>query len=79
MRQQISRIIFLVVMFGLLVFASAPSSKAVPQSIGTCCFDCKPVYSNCINSGNSEFNCCRAYRACTRQCDPAAICECGID
>ena len=79
MRQRISRILVLVAMFGLLVFASAPSSKAVAPQISSCCFDCKPVYYNCINSGYGEFYCCQAYRNCTRQCDPAAICICGID
>jgi hypothetical protein len=80
MRPQISRILVLVAMVGLLVFASAPSSKAVAtQTISACCFNCRPVYDSCINAGNSEASCCWAYRNCTRQCNPPAICTCGLD
>ena len=78
MRQQIGRLLILVVMFGFLVFASVPNSNAVAlQDPAMCCDFCLRQYKLCIKSGRSQASCCAAYNECPLSCDPQALCPPG--
>lgn len=75
MRQQISRLLILVALFGLLIFASASKSNAVaPESINLCCQICQAQFWDCMGSGRGEASCCAAYTDCQWYCNPATIC-----